>query len=141
MAAATTTLRFGDRAPHASAAARADGDALFLPAAELAAATGWELKPEGACLGEVCVPLPAAARGEDAAGGDGVDVAWLARALGRPVVHEGAAWVAGEAAAARADALASLAAPDFELPDLDGRLHRLSHYRGRKVLILSWASW
>jgi len=147
------TLHFGDRAPHTSAGATAvaatgaaDGSlapgapaaaaALFLPAEELPAATGWELKPEGACLGEVCVPLPAAARRPGL-----VDVAALARALGRPLVHEGDTWIAGEPAAARADALASLAAPDFELPDLAGRRHRLSQYRGHKVLVLSWASW
>ena len=147
------TLHFGDRAPHTSAGATAvaadaslvpdaplapdaPAAALFLPAEELPAATGWELKPEGACLGEVCVPLPAAARRPGL-----VDVAALARALGRPLVHEGDTWIAGEPAAARAEALASLAAPDFELPDLAGRLHRLSQYRGHKVLVLSWASW
>ena len=29
--------------------------------------------------------------------------------------------------------------PDFELPDLDGRLHRLSDYRGRIVIINFWS--
>lgn len=140
------TIHFGDRAPHRSEGAQADvgaqtdgatdGAALFLPVEELPAATGWELKPEGACLGEVCVPLPPAARRPGL-----VDLASLARAVGRPLVHEGDTWVAGEPAAARAEALASLAAPDFELPDLAGRLHRLSDYRGRKVVVLSWASW
>ena len=130
------TLHFGDSAPFVSAGAQADGDSLFLPVEELPAATGWELKPEGACLGEVCVPLPAAARRPGR-----VDVAALARAVERPLVHEGDLWLAGEAAAARADALATLAAPDFALPDLAGRLHRLSDYHGRKVVIISWASW
>lgn len=138
------TIHFGDRASHhspgAQTAAGGDADmaadALFLPVAELSAATGWELKPEGACLGEVCVPLPASARRPGL-----VDVATLARALGRPLVHEGDTWVAGEPAAARADALSTLQAPDFELPDLAGRLHRLSDYRGSKVVVVSWASW
>ena len=138
------TIHFGDRAPHRSsgALAVAGGDAdvavgaLFLPVDELPAATGWELKPEGACLGEVCVPLGAAARRPGL-----VDVSTLARALGRPLVHEGDTLVAGEPAAARADALSTLQAPDFELPDLAGRLHRLSDYRGSKVVVVSWASW
>lgn len=41
----------------------------------------------------------------------------------------------------RRAALASLQAPDFELPDLDGKMHRLSDYRGKKVLLAAWASW
>ena len=30
-------------------------------------------------------------------------------------------------------------APDFELPDLDGRLHRLNNYRGRIVIVNFWS--
>ena len=50
-------------------------------------------------------------------------------------------WFFGEAAVTRRATLASLEAPDFELPDLDGTMHRLSDYRGRKVLLSAWASW
>lgn len=31
--------------------------------------------------------------------------------------------------------------PDLVLPDLDGKPHRLSEYRGRRVLLNLWASW
>jgi len=31
--------------------------------------------------------------------------------------------------------------PAIRLPDLDGRLHRLSDYRGHRVLLNFWASW
>ena len=31
--------------------------------------------------------------------------------------------------------------PDFLLPDLQGKLHRLSDHRGKKVLLLHFASW
>jgi peroxiredoxin len=37
--------------------------------------------------------------------------------------------------------LTSLEAPDFALPDLDGKMHSLSDYRGKKVFVVSWASW
>jgi peroxiredoxin len=30
-------------------------------------------------------------------------------------------------------------APDFELPDLDGKVHRLSDYRGRIVIVNFWS--
>ena len=35
----------------------------------------------------------------------------------------------------------TLSAPDFELPDLAGHMHRLSDHRGKKVFLLAWASW
>ena len=37
--------------------------------------------------------------------------------------------------------LSSLKAPDFTLPDMNGKTHSLSDFRGRKVLLLTWASW
>ena len=47
----------------------------------------------------------------------------------------------GTAARERGRALRSLEAPDFALPDLEGRMHALSDHRGRKVLLATWASW
>jgi peroxiredoxin len=32
-------------------------------------------------------------------------------------------------------------APDFELVDTDGKLHRLSDYRGKTVILNFWATW
>ncbi len=32
-------------------------------------------------------------------------------------------------------------APDFSLPDLDGKMHRLSDYRGKVVFLNFWATW
>ena len=32
-------------------------------------------------------------------------------------------------------------APDFSLPDLDGRTVRLSDYAGARVALFVWASW
>lgn len=32
-------------------------------------------------------------------------------------------------------------AADFELPDLDGRVHKLSDYRGKVVFLNLWATW
>ncbi len=104
------------------------------------AALGWEAKPEGLCQGDVCVPT---AHAPGLLTADGVDLAAFAALLGRPLAldaDEGAACL-GAAAADRARRLASLEAPDFTLPDLDGRPHALHEHRGRKVLLLAWASW
>ena len=122
--------------------ARANGDSLWLERDDVERATGWAWKPEGLCRDDTCMPLPRRAE-PPMTDGDCLDVAALWRHAGWPVVHDDAAqiWVLGTGAAQRADALSSLEAPDFELPDLDGRMHRLSDYRGRRVFLVAWASW
>ena len=135
------TLLYGLE-PYVAQSAAAEGDALWLSLADLHAATGWEHKPQGLCLGERCVPIPPGRRTEFFAG-ERFDLAAFARYLGQPVVRDAASgtWVFGEAPDVRRSALQSLDAPDFTLPDLDGTLHSLSDFRGKKVLLLSWASW
>jgi len=122
--------------------ARAEGERLWLSPAELEAATGWSWRPEGFCRGSICVPVPPGRERELMRDGQ-IDVAALWRHLGQPLVHsaDGRAWALGTAAADRAAALRSLHAPDFSLPDRTGRLHSLSEHRGKKVLLVSWASW
>ena len=76
-------------------------------------------------------------------GRDEVDLVEVAAGLDRPLaldVDEQAAFL-GVSARARAERLRSLEAPDFTLPDLDGRPHRLSEHRGRKVLMVAYGSW
>ena len=132
------TLIDGDRA--LPLAARCDGDAVRVAPAALAAATGWELKPEGLCRGGVCVPVRDRAALADARG---VDLAAFARALGRPLALDVAERAAalGTSAAERRARLATGAAPDFGLPDLHGRMHTLSAHRGKKALLIVYASW
>lgn len=122
----------------------AQGDDLWLDAGALPAATGWELKPQGACLGEQCVPIP---RGRESEfirdGGKRFNFAALARTLGQPIVHDDkhGVWAFGEAPDAATQALRKLKAPDFTLPDIDGRMHSLSDYEGMKRILMAWASW
>ncbi|MBX9604973.1 MAG: redoxin domain-containing protein [Gammaproteobacteria bacterium] len=47
----------------------------------------------------------------------------------------------GAAASDRGRALCTLEAPDFTLPDIDGNLHSLSDYRGKRVFLTTWSSW
>jgi len=97
------------------------------------AGTGWELTPEGACRGEVCIPLRAPV-------GDTVDVIAVAEQMGLPVVSDaeyGISAIGPWPGTGRA--LVSAEAPELVLPDLDGNEFRLSSLRGQKVVILSWA--
>lgn len=127
---------------HEIAGVEASTEALWCSATEALQATGWTAKPEGLCKGEVCVPLPAGREREFVAGRR-INLAALWRHLGQPAVRSerGHAWVLSESARERKAALASLEAPDFTLPDPSGRMHRLSDYRGKKVFLVTWASW
>ncbi len=134
---------YGGRVSHI-AGAKAEGDNLWLGGADLTAASGWELKAEGACKGDVCIPIPPLREAEFIReNGQAFNLAVFARHLGQPIVHDdkNGVWYFGETAMKRRDTLASLEAPDFELPDLDGKTHRLSDYRGKKILLAAWASW
>ncbi len=128
------------------ASARAEGDSLWLRSDELLASTGWEIKAEGVCRGEVCVPLPddrAAALLSEREGATWLDVAGFAGYVGQTFAHDESrsAWYFGPGPEERRGQLDMLDAPDFELPDLAGRVHRLSDHKGKKVLLALWASW
>ena len=98
---------------------------------EFAAATGWEIKPQGACKGEVCVPL----------GSGRFDVLAAAERLGMAVVEDGSAglWAIGPATIG-GRALSTAEAPDLVLPDvLTGEPFRLASLREKQVLLAAWA--
>jgi len=108
-------------------------------AAHFEARTGWAIKPQGACKGDVCVPLPENARARDG----GLDVTVLAAALGMPVVRDDAHGVSalGPATHGTGRVLTTAVAPDVELPDANGDPFLLSNLRGQKVVLVSWATW
>jgi hypothetical protein len=98
--------------------------------------TGWALKPEGACKGQVCVPLAA-----DVSGAGKLDARLLSERLGMPLIRDDDAgvWCLGPEAMGRA--LTSARAPELTLPDHTGNQFRLSSLRGQKALIVTWSSW
>ncbi len=121
------------------AAGRVEGDRVLLARDAVTELTGWELKPEGLCQDDVCVPV----RDPDLRVDDALDAAHLAGALGRPAVVDAVAGIVafGEAPAQRRGPIEAGVAPDFTLPTLDGGAFTLSSISGRKRLLLAWASW
>jgi hypothetical protein len=105
-------------------------DRLDIDAEQFESGTGWQIKPEGACKAEVCVPL----KDRD------FDLAAAAETLGMAVVADPglSLWAVGPESLGNR-ALASADASDFSLPDLDGNLFRITSLRDRKVLVAAWA--
>src|SRR5207302_5071164 len=111
---------------------------LAVDAGVFEARTGWAIKPQGACKGEVCVPLPTGARHADGR----LDVQVVAGRLGMPLVaDDGRVWALGPETAVTGRSLTTAVAPELELPDADGNPFRLSSLHGRKALLVAWASW
>ena len=104
---------------------------LQIDPAELERRTGWAIKPEGACKGDICVPLPDAA----------LDAGLLSERLGMPLLHDEAAGVWSLGPETFGHALTTARAAELELPDLEGNPFRLDTLRGQKVLLVAWASW
>ena len=134
----TFTIIDGERA--VPVGARRSGDRVLLQAAGVKDALGWEVHDGLLCNDSMCIPLAdeAAVVREG-----GLDLAGLATAMDRAVavdLDERAAFLGGSARE-RSQALASQHAPDFALPDLAGRTHTLSEHRGKKILLVAWASW
>ncbi len=109
-------------------------ETLQLNPFELERRTGWSIKPEGACKGDRCVPLPHGTS-------EPLDARVFAERLQMPLIHDApnGLWCLGSEAGGRA--LSSAVAPELILPDVEGHPWSLSSLRGRKVLLIAWASW
>jgi hypothetical protein len=104
--------------------------------ADIEVGTGWALKPQGACRGEVCVPL---APGTIAADGT-VNIDAFADRLGMPLVRDEASGLSALGpSTSSGHALITAEAPELSLPQLDGTMFHLSSLRGRKVVLVAWS--
>jgi hypothetical protein len=132
--------------PQRPPAAGDASDDVWLPLSTLPRATGWELKPEGLCRDDVCVPVPPAA-GQTLLREDGgqtwLSLAALGRQVGQPHAYdrERRVWSLGPPAYTWQHPRGTGPAPDFTLPDVAGHSRSLSDYRGTKVFLVTWASW
>jgi hypothetical protein len=138
--AATTTLLYDDRAVsldrvRVSATTPAQ---LWVRTSDLPRINEFELKPEGACRADLCIPVP-----KSIVDGEYFDFSAFAKLTGQAEVSDTASrtWSYGEMPALRGAFLESRIAPDFSVPDRQGRNVKLSDFRGKKVLVVTWASW
>ena len=122
--------------------AAGSGDQLLIRPADLTAINGFELKPEGACLGELCYPLPEGML-VDLDGVEWFDLAAFAAHIGQPFVADAEArvWSFAEMPDKREHLLKDAMAPDFEITDRQGNLIRRADLKGKKALIVTWSSW
>ena len=124
----------------------ADPTDLWIRPSELLRVNGFELKPEGACLDEICVPVRQDENSEifiTRSDGSWFNVAELAARVQQPYVvdHEQEVWSFGAIPSQRSTFVKQGLAPDFELPGIDGEQYALSDFKGKKIMLLTWASW
>jgi hypothetical protein len=112
-------------------------DALWVRKVDLPRINGFELKPQGACRGDVCVPVP-----KEMTRSGFFNLTAFARKLGQSVVVDRRArvWSFGEIPTFGGGTVSRIA-PDFTVPDRKGQPVHLSDFRGKKVLVVTWASW
>jgi hypothetical protein len=133
--AATTTVLYGDRATPLDKVLPDPKD-LWVRAADLPRINDFELKPQGACRADLCIPIAKEMR---SAGW--FNLTAFARRIKQAYVADSGAWSFGEIPVVRGDYYRSRIAPDFAVPDRTDRVVHLSDLRGKKVLVVTWASW
>jgi hypothetical protein len=109
---------------------------LDVNADEFAARTGWHARPEGLCHGDVCVPAPNVRKADGS-----LDANVLSQRLRMSLVHDDARglWALGPPSGGKA--LASAEAPNVTLIDRNGESFSTNSMRGRRMVMIAWASW
>ena len=113
-------------------------DALWVRKRDLPDINEFEVKPQGACRADICIPIA-----KDMLRGDYFNLTAFAKKNGQTVVADTGTqvWSFGEIQALRGSFLEGRMAPDFTVPDRAGHPVHLAHLRGKKVLVTTWASW
>jgi hypothetical protein len=136
-ATTTTTVLYGERST-AVDKIRPDEKDLWVRKADLPKINDFEVKPQGACRNDLCIPLS-----KDLTHGEFFNLTGFARKLGEAVVADSdtRVWSFGEIPVLRGAFVSSRIAPDFAVPDRKGKIIHLNDFRGKKVLVVTWASW
>ncbi len=129
------TILYGDKSVTLDHA-RIEGTELWVRPADLPRINEFELKPQGACRADLCIPVSKALRK------DGwFHLTGFARQTKQAFATDAAVWSFAELPVLGGEFLRSRMSPDFAVPDRQGRLIHLSDFRGKKTLVITWASW
>jgi hypothetical protein len=109
---------------------------LWIRSADLPSVNEFHVKPEGACRADTCIPIP-----KDMKSGEWFNLSGFARKVHQPVVADSGVYSLGEIPVLRGDYYNSRVAPDFAVPDRTGKTVHLSDFKGKKILLITWASW
>lgn len=118
------------------------GKSLLVDPEDVPRINGFELKPEGACLDELCVPLREALFTVQG-GKRWFDLSAFAHLLGQACVFDSDArvWSFGEIPAKRERMMTEACAPEFAVKDRQGNWITKDSLKGKKAMIVTWASW
>jgi hypothetical protein len=134
-AATTATVLFGERAVPLDKV-RIVNQNLWVQKQDLPRINEFEVKPQGACRADVCIPLSKTLKN-----GDWFNLTGFANKIGETVVTDQNVYSFGEIPVLRGSFYNSRIAPDFAVPDRKGKVVHLSDFRGKKTLVITWASW
>ncbi len=116
-----------------------DGDP-FVDSAEIKDVLGWEIKQEGLCKDDACIPVndEQSIRHQDR-----YNLRTIANLTGHPTLisQELKTITIGQPAGLRSSALKDKIAPDFVLPDIEGTDRAFSDWAGKKRLLVAFSSW
>jgi hypothetical protein len=139
------TVIYDEKATEVNATFKGSKD-LWLSKKDLARATRFVVKPQGVCRDVLCFPLPKKRKAEFLSKQGKTELFNLsefAKLIKQPATFDEkqGVYYFGPRADAQNAHLDSLEAPDFTLPDMNGKPHSLRDFRGKKVLLVTWASW
>jgi hypothetical protein len=136
-ASPAATVLYGDRAVPLSKIRPAQENDLWVRKADLPGINDFHIKPQGACREDLCIPIAKELQYKEY-----FNLTGFARKTGETVIRdEAGVYSFGEIPLLRGAFYNSRMAPDFAVPDRKGRVVHLNDFRGKKVLVVTWASW
>jgi hypothetical protein len=136
----STTILYGDRTVRVDktqVTTQFTRDDLWVRKSDLPKINDFEVKPQGACRNDLCIPLS-----KDLVKGDSFNLTGFAHRIGQVAIHDDTGvYSFGEIPVLRGAFYNSRIAPDFAVPDRTGKIVHLTDFRGKKVLVITWASW